>query len=94
MHYSYFSYTWLQKILTKTRIYSVTPSLWMLLLTFFVDKFKVTVHLPGSVLQAALWHSRSVGESGKEKRGFLQVDPGVVVPGQYDWMHGKHTRDK
>jgi hypothetical protein len=60
---------------------------------------QVSVRLPGAVLQAAVTHSRQVGEPGKEKRGFLQLDPGVVVPGQYDWMHGNknthtHTQRK
>jgi hypothetical protein len=39
----------------------------------------VTVRLPGSVLQAALTHSRTSGPDGAERRGYLQVDPGVVV---------------
>jgi hypothetical protein len=32
--------------------------------------------------------SRSSGEEGKERRGFLQADCGVVVEGQYDWLLG------
>jgi len=50
----------------------------------------VAVLLPGAVLQESLRFSRTSGEAGKERRGFLQVDPGVVVRGQYDWMHGNN----
>lgn len=42
----------------------------------------ISVNMPGKVLQDSVRFSRT--EGGLEKRGYLQVDPGVVIAGQ--WM--------
>jgi hypothetical protein len=46
----------------------------------------ISVNMPGSVLQDAIYYSRTSGQEGQERRGFLQVDIGVVIEGQYDWL--------
>jgi len=46
----------------------------------------ISVNLPGTVLQAAIRYSRTHGPDGQERRGYLQVDSGVIIPGQYRWL--------
>lgn len=43
----------------------------------------VTVDMPGHVLQDAIVHSRTQGPEGEERRGYLQVDEGVVLDGSH-----------